>query len=172
MLALWAVYLWTRSQPESLQVLATFFANLVLAVPIYFLVPVCGPAFAFRNFPWQIPLHLEPHRMVLYAAANGIPSVHTSTALLIVWFARRWKLGRILAPLYLALILLATMASGQHYFFDLVTAVPYAWIIYWITSKVLASLHKSGSLYALDTGRVKAEGDRTASHEESMIAHS
>lgn len=129
-LAVWAAYLWSRPQVETLRVLFAFMANLFLAVPIYALVPVCGPAFAFSSFPAQLPAVLAPHRIALYAPANGIPSVHTSTALLILFFAWRWKAGRVLAPVYLALILFATMASGQHYCFDLLTAVPYAAVVW------------------------------------------
>ncbi len=123
-LAVWAAYLWRRAN-EARGVLLTFIANLFLAVPVYLAIPVCGPAFAFPSFP-HLPGPVVPHPIALAAPPNGIPSVHTSTALLILWFARRWQAGMWLASFYLALMMLATMASGQHYLFDLIAAVPYA----------------------------------------------
>jgi hypothetical protein len=37
-----------------------------------------------------------------------------------------WTWGRVFGIAFLALTALATMGSGQHYFFDLLCAVPYA----------------------------------------------
>ena len=128
-LIVFAAYLWNRPAPETLAVLRTFILNLFLAVPIYLLVPVCGPVFAFPGFPLTDYGNLTPHAIALIAPPNGIPSVHTSTALLIVWFSWRWKFGRIISLLYLALIIVATLGSGQHYLFDLLTAVPYGALI-------------------------------------------
>jgi membrane-associated phospholipid phosphatase len=131
-LVLWAAYLWLGT--EALFVLRVFVLNLFLAVPIYFMVPVCGPAFAFAHFPFGEP-DLVPHRIPILAPPNGIPSVHTSTALLILWFAWRWPIGRILGLIYLALIAFSTLASGQHYLVDLLAAVPYAFGVYILASK-------------------------------------
>lgn len=132
-LALWAAYLWCASAPDSLRVLRAFALNLFLAVPIYLLIPVCGPAFSFPSFPYAAPAHFVPHWIPIDAPPNGIPSVHTSTALLILYFARRWRIGTWLASGYLVLILFATMASGQHFFFDLVTGVPYTFLVLYLT---------------------------------------
>jgi membrane-associated phospholipid phosphatase len=67
-----------------------------------------------------------PHMIPVAAAPNGIPSVHFATALLVAWICRYWRPGQILAFLYLILIGISTLASGQHYLFDLIVAVPYA----------------------------------------------
>jgi membrane-associated phospholipid phosphatase len=51
--------------------------------------------------------------------------------MLILWFLWPWKVGRIFGLLYLALIVFATLGSGQHYLFDLIVAIPYtATILY------------------------------------------
>jgi membrane-associated phospholipid phosphatase len=71
------------------------------------------------------------------AAPNGIPSVHTSTALLMVWFCRKSRMGFVLAFVYLLLIVAATLASGQHYAVDLLAAVPYTVGVLWL-AKVVA----------------------------------
>lgn len=66
------------------------------------------------------------------AAPNGVPSVHMSTALLVVWFSRKSRAGLAIASVYLLLIVVATLASGQHYAVDLLAAVPYASGIVWL----------------------------------------
>jgi len=75
-----------------------------------------------------------PHLIALSAAPNGMPSIHTSTALLLLWFGRHWLLSRWLGCLYLVLIIAATLAGGQHYFMDLLAAVPYAAAVGWVGS--------------------------------------
>jgi membrane-associated phospholipid phosphatase len=57
---------------------------------------------------------------------NGIPSVHASTALLVLWFLRRWWWGRISGVVFLILTIFATLGSGEHYLFDLFCALRYA----------------------------------------------
>lgn len=124
-LAVFAAYLWRRTEAETLALLRTFILNLFVAVPIYLLIPVGGPAAAFPGFP-LLPPHFVAHVISRPGPPNGFPSVHTSTALLILWFARRRPAARILGVLYLALIVVATLGSGQHYLFDLFAAIPYA----------------------------------------------
>jgi PAP2 superfamily len=113
-----------------------FVINLLVAPLIYLLVPVCGPKFAFPMFPLDAG-HVIPHMVAINAAPNGIPSVHTSTALLLVWFCRKSRAGLVLAMAYLLLMVMATLASGQHYGVDLLAAVPYAAGVGWL-GKVVA----------------------------------
>jgi hypothetical protein len=128
-LAAFAANLIWASEARALFTVKVFLLNAFLAVPLYLLFPVCGPAFAFPSFP-ALPLtSVVPHLIALAAAPNGVPSVHTSTALLILFFLRRWRLGSIAGGVFLALTVLATLGSGQHYFFDLICAVPYAALI-------------------------------------------
>jgi len=134
MLAIFIAYLWLRSEAETVDVVRVFGLNLFVAVPIYLLVPVCGPAFAFPDFP-ALPPQLSPHLIAIFAPPNGIPSVHFSTALLVAWFARRWPIGLVAGVIYVVLTAGATMGSGQHYLFDLLVAVPYAMCMYRLGSK-------------------------------------
>ncbi len=127
-----AVYMVLRPEREALRVAMTFLFNLFAAVPLYLLFPVCGPAFAFPNFPALPPAHLFPHMMPISAAPNGVPSVHMSAALLILWFLWPWSWGRAISSIYLGLIIMSTLATGQHYLFDLLCAVPYAALVIWI----------------------------------------
>ncbi len=127
-LAVLAFYLWRRSEVEALTVLRTFILNLFLAVPIYLLIPACGPAYTFPAFP-VLPAHFVARGIALGGPANCVPSVHASTALLILCFAWRWRAARALGLAYLVLIVIATLGSGQHYLFDLIVAVPYTALV-------------------------------------------
>jgi hypothetical protein len=131
-----AAPVWRRSEGVGAMVWA-FAINLAAAPVFYALVPVCGPRFAFPMFPLD-PGHVIPHMMEIDAAPNGIPSVHTSTALLMVWFSRKNRAGFVLAMAYLLLMVMATLASGQHYAVDLLAAVPYAAAVVWL-GKVAAA---------------------------------
>lgn len=133
MIVVFTAYLWLRPMPEVLRVVRAFTLNLAAAVPIYLLIPVCGPYFVFADFPAR-QANVVPHTLWLTTVPNGIPSVHMSTALLIYWFLRRWTLGSIAGILYLVLTILSTLAGGQHYLFDLICGIPYAVAIYYLSA--------------------------------------
>jgi hypothetical protein len=129
----YATYLWLGTPSEQLRVIATFVLNLLAAPLFYLSFPVAGPRFAFPRFP-EATGPVSPHLLLLDAAPNGVPSIHFATAILILALLWRWKLGRVFGATYLVLIFGATLASGQHYLFDLVAAVPYAVGVYSIAA--------------------------------------
>ena len=131
-----AAYLYLCSEAETIRLVKTFLFNIVAAVPIYLLFPVCGPRFAFPSFPALPPTPIIPHMQGIAAAPNGIPSVHTSTALLILWFLWRWPWGRVAGLICLLLTVLATLGGGQHYLFDLICSIPYTGAILWAVHKL------------------------------------
>lgn len=131
-----ALHLYLRT--DAVRVITVFLVNMMAAVPLYLLFPVCGPAFAFPRFP-QSPGQVDVHPIPILAAPNGVPSVHTSSALLILYFLWPWKWGRVFGVFFLALTVLATMGSGQHYFFDLLCAVPYAFAVVTVRTWSLGS---------------------------------
>jgi len=139
-LAVFGAYLWLRPDREAMSMVPVFILNLALGVPLYLLFPVCGPTYAFPGFP-ALPGPFAAHPILLDAPPNGVPSVHFSTALLILWYARKLPLGRWSGAIYLVLIAAATMASGEHYLFDLVVAVPYAIAILALGNFVAARWH-------------------------------
>jgi hypothetical protein len=141
-LAVVAVHIWRRSA-DAIPALLAFLINLFAAPAFYLLVPVCGPQFAFPKFPLD-PGQVIPHMMRIDAAPNGIPSVHASTALLMVWFSRKSRAGLAAAMVYLLLIVVSTLASGQHYGVDLVAAIPYAVSVLWL-ARVVASWMRARS---------------------------
>jgi membrane-associated phospholipid phosphatase len=121
--------MWRRSEQESLKVVRAFLLNLFVAVPIYILFPVCDPRFALAGFPFNNPVIATPHPLAINAAPNGVPSVHTSSAFLILWFLKDWRLGQWFGWAFLCLTILATLGLGEHYALDLILAIPYAWAI-------------------------------------------
>jgi PAP2 superfamily len=130
--AIYAQYLWKVGVAESTRLLKAFVTNTSLAVPIYALIPVAGPSFAFKGFPFVDPGVIHPHLLNLSALPNGIPSVHMSTALLIAWYARKWRTASVLGVMYAGLTALATLSMGEHYVFDLLVALPYTVLIVWL----------------------------------------
>jgi hypothetical protein len=144
-----AAYLWLRPKNEVLSVVRIFLLNLFLALGIYLLIPVCGPAYAFPQFPLMPPANLAPHLMAISAAPNGVPSVHASTAMLVLWFLRRWRWGLAAGIIFLSLTVLATMSSGEHYFVDILCALPYAAGVVWLDSKLANRLAKHPSTASL-----------------------
>lgn len=113
------------------RMVSAFMLNLALAPVFYLLLPVCGPKFAFPAFPLA-PGVVVPHLVPIDAAPNGMPSIHMSTTLLVAWFSRKSPVALALAGLYVALMAMATLASGQHYGVDLLAAVPYSAGILWL----------------------------------------
>lgn len=133
MVGVFAVYLFHRPLAEAFRVLRAFILNLALAVPIYILIPVCGPAFVFSDFP-AAQHNVFAHPIVNAEIPNGMPSIHTSTALLVFWLLRHWPAGRVAGVVFLLGTILATLGHGQHYLFDLLCAVPYAVVIWRISA--------------------------------------
>ncbi len=131
-----AAYVLTSSYSEGVRCIKIFVLNLSCATPFYLVFPVVGPAHAFAGFPWAMPSVNVAHVVSLYGIPNGMPSVHTSTAILIVYFARRSKICTVLASVYLALIVVGTLGSGEHYLVDLFAAVPYSAFIVWLGDKL------------------------------------
>ncbi|SPF31329.1 membrane hypothetical protein [Candidatus Sulfopaludibacter sp. SbA4] len=123
-------YLWRRSDREAMSLIPVFVLDVALSIPFYLLVPVCGPVYAFPGFPSLPNGPVVPHPILLNGPPNGVPSIHFSTALLILWYSRKLPLGRWIGGAFLFLTAAATMGLGEHYFFDLVASLPYAVMVY------------------------------------------
>ncbi len=98
---------------------------------LYFLVPGCGPLEIFGElFPHAIPLQDYEQ----YTSApdpslwrNAMPSLHTTWALLLATQLFFFHPSRLLgwgAVVYAALVVMATLGTGAHYFVDIVVALP------------------------------------------------
>jgi hypothetical protein len=102
----------------------------------YNLFPACGPVYVFRQaFPFHpLPIAIAS-RLVLEPAAfpgwrNAMPSLHLAWTLLAWWYSKglSW-IERLVAFAFLALNVLATLGTGEHWFADLIVAFPYALMI-------------------------------------------
>ena len=119
----------TRAGVRSSDTLVTFVAVTVVGYFGYHLVPVAGPVYVFAGaFPHSPPdpASLDGARsLALVMPRNCMPSLHSAWALLVWWNSRplvRWQ--RVLAGVFLAITLLATVGLGFHYVVDLVAAFP------------------------------------------------
>lgn len=111
---------------EAVCCVRTIFISCLLAYPIYAVLPVAGPRYAFPSFPFAAPAHLTPRVVQLLAVPNGVPSVHMTLAILILWFSRPWVLGKVFGTIFVLLTVVATLGSGEHYLLDLLVAIPYS----------------------------------------------
>lgn len=125
-----------RNQRRSLASMIAFLITGPIGILFYNLLPAMGPIYVFQDgFPWQhftlaqvLKLMIEPIPMA--GPRNAIPSLHMAWVLLAWWFARGlspWR--RVLAALFVLFTILSTMGLGEHYFVDLVVAVPFSLFI-------------------------------------------
>jgi hypothetical protein len=122
-----------RTGAKALQCFLTFVITGPMGILFYNAVPALGPAHLFtKNFPWH-PLAIEQVRhlflepIALDGPRNAIPSLHMAWVLLAWWYSRGLsKPERAIALFYLVFVALATLGTGEHYFIDLVVAVPFA----------------------------------------------
>lgn len=108
---------------------------------LYNLLPGTGPVFVFPDFP-RVPFATADVAGLVIAPIpvagqrNAIPSMHLAWILLAWWNSRsgpawvRWLVGG-----FVVFTIPATLGFGQHYFIDLVVAVPFAVMV-----QALASL--------------------------------
>jgi len=102
---------------------------------LYNFVPATGPGYVFRpDFPWHSLPYRSLHRLVLEQIPvnpdiprNAIPSLHMAWVILLYWNAKHLsRKVRVFLGIYAALTVLSTMGTGEHYFVDLVAALPLA----------------------------------------------
>ncbi len=125
-----------RNTRRSLSAMAAFLVTGPIGILFYNLLPAMGPIYIFQEtFPWH-PLSLaqvqklliEP--MAIHGPRNAIPSLHMAWVILAWWFSRGlspWR--RVLTALFVLFTFLSTMGLGEHYFVDLVAAVPFSLFI-------------------------------------------
>lgn len=125
-----------RNQRRGLAAMTAFLITGPIGILFYNLLPAMGPIYVFQEtFPWQ-PLSLaQVHKLLIDSLAiagprNAIPSLHMAWVILAWWFSRGlppWR--RVLAMLFVGFTFFSTMGLGEHYFVDLVAAVPFSLFI-------------------------------------------
>ena len=107
------------------KLLIAYTINFLAGPCLYLIVPARGPRHAFGPaFPGLNP-DVAPVLVRLGGWPNAIPSLHVSTALLLVLFAGKSRVLSFVAWTYLAGTIAATLAF-EHYLIDLIVAVPFA----------------------------------------------
>lgn len=107
------------------KLLFAYFSAFLMGAFLYGIVPAMGPRYAFNAvFPLTNPT-VVPATAVLHGYPNAMPSLHMTTAFILVLFnnRNRWLLS--LSLLFLAGTVAATLAL-EHYVIDLVVAIPFA----------------------------------------------
>ena len=102
---------------------------------LYNIVPATGPIYVFGSaFPFQtLPYHnlsklfLETIPVRPDAPRNAIPSLHVAWVVLLYWSSKGFSRSlRIFLAIYLALTVVSTLGTGEHYFVDLIAGLPFA----------------------------------------------
>jgi hypothetical protein len=120
----------------AMAVFLAFFIVGPAGVVFYNLLPACGPAYLFGSkFPFEPLSNQQIKEMIVHPVAisgvrNAFPSLHMTWGLLAWWYRKDLSSGtKTLLLLFLAGTVLATLGLGEHYFVDLVVAVPFALMI-------------------------------------------
>jgi len=134
-----ALYLWTGRSPA-----VVVRANVllwVLLVPLYIVLPVSGPRYAFSGFPYAHTTGIL-HAAVIPGAPNGVPSGHMAFALITLYLVRHWRW--LVGPglLFVLATGATALGSGEHYLFDLILAVPFAALLSWISETPLMAYER------------------------------
>ena len=133
MAALYAAFMSRREKPVW-EIIELLFAPAMVGYAFFSVFPVCGPHYAFpldyptAYLPYGIlhRLALEPIPVLPAFPRNGVPSLHMTWALLIWLNTRglpRWM--RWSAAILALATVFDTLATGEHYLFDLVVALPF-----------------------------------------------
>jgi hypothetical protein len=110
---------------------------------LYNIVPATGPLHAFRaDFPWRpLPYSSLPRLFLEMVPVSGeiprnaIPSLHMAWVILLFWSSEVLNRAvRYFLAIYLVLTVIATMGMGEHYFVDLVAALPFALAVLLVVS--------------------------------------
>jgi hypothetical protein len=114
--------------------LGIFFYNLLPANgPRYlfeFLLPNHPRAFPLNPLPMALAMRFQPDAMPIPGFCNAIPSLHMAWALLAWWYSKGLGLGvRLFTLTFVVFTFAATLGTGEHYFVDLVVAVPFALMV-------------------------------------------
>jgi len=129
----------------------------------YFIFPVVGPRNFFGdNYPFHLPDFSQftvGWSPAIPTARNGMPSLHFAWALLLVLnVPRSLPYAKAAFALFCFLTALATLGTGEHYFVDLVAALPFAAMVQaiglWVSHEgsrrgLMSSALRSGTIFVL-----------------------
>lgn len=114
-------------------ILPLLLSLMIVGFAQYGIFPAVGPIYAYRQvYPTNPPVAAEIDVTAVNvpeAPRNCMPSLHMAAALVIWWNSCIWpRWGKLAAFLFLLGTFFSTLALGEHYFADLVVAVPFTLI--------------------------------------------
>lgn len=125
-----------RDRENALPSFVAFLLTGPLGAVFYNIFPALGPIHLLpHNYPWHpLPMqavsHLVLQPVALAGPRNAIPSLHAAWIFLVLYYSRRLSIPeKIAAVIFVVFTLLATLGTGEHYFVDLVVAVPFALLV-------------------------------------------
>jgi len=110
----------TRTGDHYRQMVTAFVVAYGIAGFLYIIVPACGPAYAMKWFNGSVA------PMILNEAPNAMPSLHMTSAVLLLIFCGTGRWWRCAMAVYLIGIAGGTVLAGEHYFIDWLPALPLA----------------------------------------------
>ena len=134
MAAFYAAFMPRRDKPIW-ELIELLFAAAMVGYLFFSVFPVTGPRYGFSAYfpqadlPYSILTGLRLERIPVnwLIPRNGVPSLHFTWALLIWWNTRtlpRWARATALA--FVLATAFDTLATGEHYLFDLIVALPFS----------------------------------------------
>lgn len=147
-----------RNRKTALVTLLIFFFTAILGAASYNFYPACGPISLLQNqFPRLNLTFAQASRLFLEAvpisgARNAMPSMHIAWVILALWLARNLdKWVKAICLLYVFFTFAATLGTGEHYFIDLIVALPFSLAMYALFA-LDVSLFRSERLWSLVGG--------------------
>ncbi len=148
------------SRKRAMVTLLIFFFGAVIGDAFYNFYPACGPiSLLGRQFPnLEFPfarissIVLEP--VPIRGARNAMPSMHMAWVILAWWLSEnlsRWV--KAIGLFFLLFTFTATLGTGEHYFIDLVVALPFSLSLYAVFALDLAPTSRE-RLSAFFTGAI------------------
>lgn len=134
MAAFYAAFMPRRKKPVW-ELIELLFAAAMVGYLFFSVFPVTGPRYAFpayfpgADLPYSILAGVRLERIPVdwLIPRNGVPSLHFTWALLMWWNTRslpRW--ARATAFAFVLATAFDTLATGEHYLFDLIVAFPFS----------------------------------------------
>ena len=125
-----------RVKQRAFSAMLAFLITGPVGILFYNLFPACGPhyllgaSFPFHPFPVDLARKLILEPVAIQGPRNAMPSLHMAWMILAWQYSRglsRWERAIVLA--FLALTVIATLGTGEHWFADLIVAFPFALMI-------------------------------------------
>lgn len=125
-----------RDLEKAFPAMLAFLITGPLGILFYNIFPAAGPhnlfghRFPFEPLPYDRIAHIILEPVAIAGPRNAMPSLHLTWVLLAWWYSRKLSpFERVIAFLFLGLTAFATLGTGEHWFADLVVAVPFALMI-------------------------------------------